>query len=150
MTPTHVLGRCAILVAVALAVAVPASASQAQSGKTSKWWSLEAYQRELGLVPDQSRRLEEIFQASVPGQRALKQALDEAEALLERYVEQGDERAATEQINRVVSARAALQTSHALMFLKMRLVLTRDQWIKLGARQKADERARLLGADAGK
>jgi Spy/CpxP family protein refolding chaperone len=151
MNSTPYVGRCTILLALTLAVVAPASASsQAQPGKASKWWASEVYQRELGLMSDQSRLLEEIFQASVPGQRALKKSLDEAEALLERYVEQGEERAATEQITRVVAARANLQTSHAMMLLKMRLVLTKDQWIKLGALQKADDRARTQKPDTGK
>jgi hypothetical protein len=37
-----------------------------------------------------------------------------------------------------------------MMLLKMRLVLTKDQWIKLGALQKADDRARTQKPDTGK
>lgn len=125
-----------LLAALFAAAIAPVSASQNQSSPP-KWWNSPEYQRELNLLPDQSQRLEEIFQAAVPKQKVLKKALDEAEVQLEQYVEQGDKNAATEQISRVVAARADLQTSHALMLLEMRLILTRDQWIKLGALQKA-------------
>ena len=141
MRATVFAGRLAIVLAAVFAVLDPASASQNQSSPP-KWWNSESYQRELGLQPDQVRRLEEIFQAAVPSQRALKKTLDQAEILLERYVEEFDEKAATGQIARVVEARANLQTAHGLMLLEMRGVLTRDQWIKLGAMQKAIERER--------
>jgi Spy/CpxP family protein refolding chaperone len=150
MTPTAI-ARCAVLLATVCAAlcaaSVPASASQNQTSPP-KWWTSADYQRELDLLPDQSRRLEEIFQAAVPQQKALIKTLDQAEAQLERYVEEGDKKAATEQVARVVAARADLQTSHSLMLLEMRLILTRDQWIKLGVLQKAAERGR--AQDKGK
>lgn len=147
MRATVLAGRLALLLAAVFAVLDPAAASQNQASP-AKWWASDVYQRELGLQPDQSRRLEEIFQAAMPNQRVLKKVLDQAEMLLERYVEEFDEKAATEQIARVVEARANLQTAHGLMLLEMRGVLTRDQWIKLGAMQKAIERER--APDKGK
>jgi len=141
MKPTVHAGRFVTLLAVVVLAAVPA-ANQSQGQNPPKWWSSEQYRRELVLVPDQTKRLEEIFQAAVPTQKALKKTLDEAEAQFERLVEQGDKKGATEQINRVVAARADLQKSHALMLLDMRLILTRDQWTKLGALHQANEKQR--------
>jgi Spy/CpxP family protein refolding chaperone len=142
MKPTFLAGWCATLLAVVvLAAAVPA-ANQSQGQNPPKWWNSEPYRRELVLLPEQSKRLEEIFQAAVPTQKALKKALDDAEAQFERLVQKGDKQAATEQINRVVAARADLQKSHALMLLDMRWILTPDQWKKLGALNQAIEKQR--------
>jgi Spy/CpxP family protein refolding chaperone len=147
MNPTVLTWRYVPLMVLACVLMTPAlpglgvhSLAGQSTANPPKWWTAEGYQKELGLQPEQSRRLEEIFQAAIPNQRGLKKALDEAEALLERYVEQGDERLATEQIARVVAARADLQTSHSLMLLRMRLVLTLDQYVKLNALQKANPR----------
>jgi Spy/CpxP family protein refolding chaperone len=142
MKPTVLAGWFATLLAVVvLATAVPA-ANQSQGQNPPKWWNSEPYRRELVLLPEQSKRLEEIFQAAVPTQKALKKALDDAEAQFERLVQKGDKQAATEQINRVVAARADLQKSHALMLLDMRWILTPDQWQKLGALNQAIEKQR--------
>jgi Spy/CpxP family protein refolding chaperone len=120
-----------------------------QSTNPAKWWQSEQYQRELGLKPEQSRRLEEIFQQAAPGERQLKKTLDEAEAQFERIVATADEKTAFEQIERVVKARADLNRSYSVMLYHMRKVLTAEQWTRLGAlaaadreRQKAPEKAK--------
>jgi len=136
-----VLGGYWILVLLAIAVsAIPGTASQSTSPQ--KWWNSEPYVHELGLTPDQSRRLEEIFQQAAPNERALKKALDEAEAQLERLMARPDDKPALEQIERVVTARANLIRSHSLMLFRMRRVLTAEQWTRLGTLKAADEHER--------
>ena len=49
------------------------------------------YKRELRLTPEQSKQLEEVFQAAVPTLKSLKKALDQAESEFERLVERGDD-----------------------------------------------------------
>lgn len=134
MKPTVLAG--ALLVVMVLVGAAPAAASQAQGAPPFKWWQSELYKKELGLTPEKSRRLEEIFQAAVPNQKALKKALDEADALFEKLVQQGDKKGAADQINRVIAARAELWKSHSLMLLEMRFELTAQQWTKLGVLQQ--------------
>jgi Spy/CpxP family protein refolding chaperone len=108
----------------------------------AKWWNSEQYRRELSLTQEQSRRLEEIFQAALPGLRTHKQALDTAEKEFERLVERADDGAVMNQVDKVEMARAALNKSRTLMLLRMRKVLTSDQWVKLGAlRQAADQQS---------
>jgi Spy/CpxP family protein refolding chaperone len=144
-----VLGGYWILVLLAIAVsAIPGTASQSTSPQ--KWWNSEPYVHELGLSPDQSRRLEDIFQQAAPNERALKKALDEAEAQLERLMAKPDDKAALEQIERVVTARANLIRSHSLMLFRMRRVLTAEQWTRLGTLKAADEHERQKASQKGK
>ena len=60
-----------------MALALPAAGQ-------GKWWQSEEYKRELRLTTEQSKRLEEIFQAAVPTLKSLKKALDQAESEFER------------------------------------------------------------------
>ena len=133
MKPTLSWGRCAALFAALLVFAATASA------QGFKWWSDEQYRRELGLTQEQSRRLEDIFQMSLPTLKVQKKSLDLAETEFERLVERGDDGAVMEQVSRVELARAELNKTRTLMLLKMRRALTTDQWIKLDAMHQAAE-----------
>ena len=134
MKPTVLAAPLAALLMVLLFATAP---SGNQSLQPPRWWNSDPVRRELGLTQEQSKRLEEIFQAAMPAQKNLKKALDDAEAQFERLVKdlasEADKKAAAEQISRVEAARAELKKSYSLMLLDMRLILTRDQWIRLGA-----------------
>ena len=108
------------------------------------------YKKELGLTPEQSRRLEDIFQAAVPNLRVQKRALDQAETEFERLVEKGDDGAVMEQVGRVEIARAELNKSRTMMLLRMRRALTTDQWAKFTALHQAAERERAAQDEHGK
>ena len=141
MKPTVFAGRYLLLFSlIALAVAPGLLANQ--GANPPKWWNSDLYKRELGLTPEQSRKLEDIFQQSAPTLQKLKKTLDEADAQFERIVDQAEEKAAIEHINRVVDARAELNRAHSLMIFRMRKILTRDQWTRLGALNQAQERER--------
>jgi Spy/CpxP family protein refolding chaperone len=131
MTPTVLAGRWPLLLVMLVALAA-AAISASQNTNPPKWWNSEQYRRELGLTQEQSRKLEEIFQQAAPTQRSLKKALDDAETQFEKIVDQADEKTVIDEINRVVAARAELMRSHSLMLYRMRRVLTRDQWTRLG------------------
>jgi Spy/CpxP family protein refolding chaperone len=138
------LGRATALIAAVLLFAAPAVA------QGFKWWQSDLYKRELGLTPEQSRRLEDIFQAAVPNLRLQKKALDQAETEFERLVERGDDGAVMEQVGRVEIARAELNKSRTMMLLRMRRVLTTDQWAKFTALHQASERERAGQDERGK
>jgi len=148
MKRTVVGGYCLLFLVLIAAFAISGRASQ--STNPPKWWNSEQYRRELGLTQDQSHRLEDIFQANAPQERALKKALDDAEAQFERLVASSDDKAVLEQIDRVVKARADLIRSHSIMLFRMRRVLSADQWTKLGALNAALERERQKATDKGK
>jgi Spy/CpxP family protein refolding chaperone len=121
--------------AVVLCVTLPVAAQ-------GKWWQSEEYRRELRLSAEQSKRLEDIFQAAVPTLKSLKKTLDQAESEFERLLERGDDGSVMDQVERVEAARAELNKSHTLMMLKMKRVLTGDQWAKFTAMHQAAERER--------
>jgi Spy/CpxP family protein refolding chaperone len=118
------------------------SASPLAAQNKFKWWQSDRYKTELMLTADQSRRIEEIFQNALPTLRTQMKGLESAETELERLVERGDDSAVMAQVARVETARAELNTSRTLMLLKMRRLLTSDQWIKFGALHKALEHER--------
>jgi len=128
------------LIPAAVLLALVATASVSAQG--FKWWQSDRYRAELGLTADQSRRLEEIYQSTVPTLRAQKKAFDAAEAEFGRLVENGNDSAVMEQVLSVEAARAELNKTRALMLLRMRRALTTDQWVKLGAMHQSDERDR--------
>lgn len=119
-----------------------ASPIAAQSQGKFKWWQSDRYKTELMLTVEQSKRLEEIFQNALPALRAQMKTLETAETELERLVQRGDDSAVMAQVARVEAARAELNTSRTVMLLKMRKMLTSDQWIKFGALHKALEHER--------
>ena len=55
-----------------------------------------------------------------------------------------------DQVERVEAARAELNKSRTMMMLRMRRVLTRDQWAKFTALHQAAERERSAATSAGK
>jgi Spy/CpxP family protein refolding chaperone len=134
MTSKTLLGQIAASIVVVLCV-VPVAAQ-------GKWWQSEDYRRELRLSADQSKRLEDIFQAAVPTLKSLKKTLDQAESEFERLLERGDDGSVMDQVERVEAARAELKKAHTLMMLKMKRVLTADQWAKFNGKHQAAERER--------
>jgi Spy/CpxP family protein refolding chaperone len=144
MNPKTLLGRVSAIVAVVLFLALPAA------GQGSKWWQSEQYRRELGLTSEQSKRLEDVFQAAVPTLKAHKKALDQAESEFERMLERGDDGSVMDQVERVEAARAELNKSHTMMMLRMRRVLTTDQWARFTAMHQAAERERNRSSGRGK
>jgi Spy/CpxP family protein refolding chaperone len=135
MTPKNLLRLIAISFALLVAVALPAAGQ-------GKWWQSEEYKRELKLAPEQSKKLEDVFQAAVPTLKSLKKALDQAESEFERLLERGDDGSVMDQVERVEAARAELNKSHTLMMLKMKRVLTPEQWAKFNAMHQTAERER--------
>jgi Spy/CpxP family protein refolding chaperone len=137
MTPKNLLRQIVVsfAVLVAMAIALPAAGQ-------GKWWQSEEYKRELRLTPEQSKKLEDVFQASVPTLKTLKKALDQAESEFERLLERGDDGSVMDQVERVEAARAELNKSHTLMMLRMKRVLTAEQWAKFNAMHQTTERER--------
>ena len=120
-------------VILALVLSVLVSAPALSQG--FKWWQSDQYTSELGLTAEQSKRLEEIFQAAVPTLKAQKRTLDKAEAEFEALIEKGSDAAVMEQVNHLETARAELNKTRTMMLLRMKKVLTADQWAKFTALQ---------------
>src|SRR5713226_8544474 len=98
------------------------------------WWKSEQFQKDLGLTPDQSARIESVFQATIAKLRQGKEELDRQEAELSRLIERNvEEMHVTRQIDRVEATRAGLNKMRTLMLFHMRQVLTTDQNAKFKA-----------------
>jgi Spy/CpxP family protein refolding chaperone len=138
------IGRASVLLALALLLAVQAA------GQGFKWWQSDKYKQELGLTAEQSRQLEEIFQAALPNLRLLNGALEQAESEFERLLQKGNDAAIMEQVNRVTAARAELYTARTMMLVRMRKKLTTDQWAKFTAMHQAAEREKTTQSGRGK
>jgi Spy/CpxP family protein refolding chaperone len=124
--------RAAALAVLLLFVAAPASAQR------SKWWQNDRFVSELGLTPEQSARLEAIFQKHQPTLRQRMESLEQAEKALDRVVETGDDPAVMSQVDIVEAARAELNKTRTMMLLRMRRSLTADQWAKFTALAQKD------------
>jgi Spy/CpxP family protein refolding chaperone len=144
MKSTKALGRLAATFATLLLLATPASA------QGFKWWMSDQYKHELNLTPDQSRRIEETFQAALPTLRAQKTALDDAEKQFQQVMERGNYSSVMEQVDHLEAARANLNRTRTMMLVNMRKLLTTDQWIKLDAMHQAAEQRKADAAHNNK
>jgi Spy/CpxP family protein refolding chaperone len=113
---------------VLLALAAPL---HAQSFGFS-WWKDAQFQRDLGLTPDQTAKIDAIFQSTISLLRQKKADLDRQEDELSRMIAAGaDESLVTRQVDKVESTRASMNKMRTLMLLHERQVLTPDQRVRL-------------------
>lgn len=119
------------LVVPALLLLAAAAQARAQS---IEWWKDERFQKELALTPEQSTRIDGVFQSTLPLLRQHKDELDKREAELSKLIEsEADEAIVSKQIDRVEATRAHLNKIRTLMHLHMRQILTPDQRVKFKA-----------------
>ena len=117
-----------LAVGVLLALAAPL---HAQSFGFS-WWKDAQFQRDLGLTPDQTAKIDAIFQSTISVLRQKKADLDRQEDELSRMIAAGaDEALVTRQVDKVESTRASMNKMRTLMLLHERQVLTPDQRVRL-------------------
>jgi len=126
MSSTWRAGLVAIL--LSLAFAAP---GRAQSFGFP-WWRDAQFQKDLSLSPEQSARIDSVFQSSVTLLRQKKAELDLQEAELSRLIAANAEEAVVvRQVDKVESIRATLNKNRTLMLLHMRQVLSPDQRVRL-------------------
>ena len=125
--------RSSLCRAIAPALLLLAFASQARA-QSIEWWKDEQFQKELALTPEQSSRIDAVFQSTLPLLRQHKDELDKREAELSSLIEaNADEATVSRQIDRVEATRGHLNKIRTLMHLHMRQVLTPDQRVKFKA-----------------
>lgn len=123
------------LLAVAL-VAGLASAAAAHPHATreaSKWWLQDSVRAALGLLDEQSQRIEAVFQEALPELRVQTDRLREEEAHLSALLVAPDasETDVIITIDRVERVRSALGKARTLMLFRMYRVLSPDQRARL-------------------
>ena len=120
---------CLALSSLTLLWATPADAQR------FKWWKDERFTRELALTPDQSSRIEGVFQAAQPEMRAQQRALSMLEDELSKLVQEArvEESEVDHFVAKVESARADLAKTRTMMIYRIRRILTLEQHVKLQA-----------------
>jgi Spy/CpxP family protein refolding chaperone len=105
-------------------------------GPGGMWWKNPSVVQRLALTPDQTRKMDDIFQQSRIQLIDLRADVQKQEVMLEPLLSAStlDSAKATAQIDRVADARANLEKANAKMLLGIRGVLTPDQWTKLRTR----------------
>jgi Spy/CpxP family protein refolding chaperone len=129
---------CLALSLLTLVWATPADAQR------FRWWKDDRFTRELSLTPDQSTRIEAVFQAAEPALRAQQRALSKLEDELSKLVQEArvDESELDHFVAKVESARADLAKTRTMMIYRIRRILTLEQHIKLQALFDEREKAR--------
>jgi Spy/CpxP family protein refolding chaperone len=105
------------------------------------WWKDPQFQRELALSPDQSAKIDAIFQAAISQLRPKKAELDKQEELLSQQIVAGaDEALVTRQVDKVEAIRSQMNKMRTLMLLKERQILSPEQRVKLSKLHEQWER----------
>lgn len=101
------------------------------------WWKNPMVVQRLTLTPEQTKKMDDIFQQSRLQLIDLKANVEKQQVLLEPMLSANplDSTKAMAQIDKVAQSRADLEKTHARMLLGIRTVLTADQWTKLNDRR---------------
>ena len=109
------------------------------------WWKAPETRAELGISDKQSKDIDDIFQATLPGLRAAKDALDTLDEAVAKLIKEGtaDIGVVTRQVGQAEQTRADLTTKRTVMLYRMHRLLTPEQRTKLDAmfaRREAERR----------
>lgn len=123
-----------------LCIAIPMLAQR--SGTPMGWWDWPIV-KDLNLTEDQTQKIRETvkeYRSKLIDERA---TAEKAEGELEDLFNEGnvDERKASEAIDRLANARADLTRTMSQMSLRLRSVLTQEQWRELRKRSPMRGRA---------
>ncbi len=118
-------------------IALSAGVAGAQIPGMFPWWDSPLV-RDLKLTPEQHRHVRETVRQSRPRLLQQRAVLETAEGELADLLneEQVDAAKAGEAIERVIAARSDLARTVSQMSLKLRLILTVEQWRLLQERQR--------------
>ena len=103
------------------------------------WWKNPGIVTRLTLTPEQTKKMDDIFQASRISLVDLKASVEKQELMLEPMLSANppDKTKTLAQIDKVAQARADLEKENAGMLLGIRILLTPDQWTKLHSAPEA-------------
>ncbi len=118
-------------IAVCALIALVSSASYA-GAQGFKWWQDDKVKAELGLTPDQTAKLEGVFQASMTPQRRNLEDLDKREKEFSALLLKDDttEAEVMRQAAEVEVLRSELSKARTLMLFRMNRILTPEQRVK--------------------
>lgn len=137
-----------ILVSVVVLAAIVPGAAEGLDVPPGRWWDRPAIVRLIGLSAEQKRTIEAITLTHARAMVDLKAGVEKAELDL-RAAADGEPFAAErvrEAFGTLVRARTLLETERFEMILRIREVLSYEQWQRL---RRLAEEARLRGAEGG-
>jgi len=104
------------------------------------WWRIPEVVSRIGLTPEQTKHIDEIFLQSRVQLIDLHASLEKEELMLEPLMDANpvDQAKALAQIGKIADTRAELEKTNAKMLLGIRAVLNADQWTKLRDRHRGD------------
>ncbi len=122
----------------------PERLTSAQDQPPSRKWWQNPRAAELGLTAEQSRRIEEIFQATLPALKTCNSELEKREARLNTMVSASGmtEAEVSRQIDLVEASRGEMSKARTLMLFRMYQVLTPEQRDRVKAMYEQWERDR--------
>jgi Spy/CpxP family protein refolding chaperone len=118
-----------------------------------KWWLHPETRKELGLSDKQSKKIDEIWEATSPKLREQWHELQKLEDALDKMFKENTADVATvqQQVERVERLRAENAATRTVMIYRMHLLLTPEQRPKVEAiRAKLDEERRQRQAEERK
>ena len=106
-----------------------------------KWWAVDTIKQELKLTPDQSARIEKVFQASVDRLRGDKDELDRAQATFSELMERptATDMEFSRAVDRLELARYNVSKERTTMLVRIHSILTPDQRKGLEAIRKRND-----------
>lgn len=127
-----------------LALALGAVAADFMDLPPGRWWKNSEVIRELNLTPDQQKKLDDIMYAHMEKMIDLRAALDKEELKLKMLLDSPEivEKQVLDQVDNVLTARDRMHRLRAVMFVKVRTLLTPDQWTKMKVKFKDAVRER--------
>ena len=114
----------------------------------AKWWQDAKIQAELHLTPDQSSRIDDVFQSFFNKMKGTADQLGRREEQLSKLISGSNdvtEAQLLKEADQVEILRGELGKNRTLMLFRMRRVLTPDQRNKLAEIQRAQEQERRAG-----
>jgi Spy/CpxP family protein refolding chaperone len=119
----------------------------AGSAQGFKWWQSDKFKAELGLTPDQTAKLEDVYQRLLPRMTTGKEVLDRLEKRLSDVIAEGvaPEGDVMRLVDQVEESRAELGKTRTLMIYRMHQTLTVEQRAKMNALHDKWEQERRQG-----
>lgn len=137
---------------LAVLLLLPAGAStQDGGGHGRKWWKDASFRQQLGLSDDQSTRIDEIYQSTVPRLRDQYDESHAEEKQLQKLIAANEpESVVSTQIDKMEAAHCKASKTRLLMLYEMRMVLSPDQREKFRKVHDDWERSRRKSGGHGK
>jgi Spy/CpxP family protein refolding chaperone len=121
----------------------PSQGGGTQERRPPRWWADEPERTELGITDQQSAAIEQIWQATFPRLKELRERLDQLEETMSQMIrDAADEAAVMAHVDKVESTRTEANKARVLMLYRMNRLLTPDQRIKLKAMRDKRENSR--------